>query len=185
MRVAAAFRAVVVSRMPDGRSGPQYVLSYRSTNAATGAVTKVTVRVGNLVAATGYDVQLKTLRVNGAAVAVPAPVNPPAQPVLATNASKTVAAKYTKDLAAYNTFWKNYYAAPVQLSLRGGWNVVTGDLDGTGAMRSLLVYGDVTGPDLNLSSADSAQLRRLNDTAGAAADPWKPGHWSAAPQKRG
>ncbi len=167
----------------DGRSGPQYGLSYRSTNAATGAVTNVTVRVGNLVNAPGYNVQLKTLRVNGAAVAVPAPVNPPAQPVLPANATRAVAAKYAKDLAAFNTFWKNSYATPVPLSLRAGWNVVTGDLDGTGAMRSLLIYGDVTGPDLNLSGADTSQLRRLNDTAGAAADPWKPGHWSAAPQK--
>ena len=158
------------------------MLAYRSTNAASGAVTSVTVRVGNLVNAPGYDVQLTTLRVNGAAVAVPAPANPPAQPVLAANASKAVAARYAKDLAAFNSFWKTYYASPVPLSLRPGWNVVTGDLDGTGAMRSLLVYGDATPPDLNLSGADSSQLRRLSDAAGAT-DPWKPGHWAATPQK--
>jgi hypothetical protein len=81
---------------------------------------------------------------------------PPALPVLAANASKTVAATYAKDLAAYNTFWKNYYAAPIQLPLPAGWNVVTGDFDGSGAMRSLRVSGDVTGPDLKLSGADSA-----------------------------
>lgn len=178
---ASYTRAIDAS--PDGRSSPQYVLSYRSTSAASGAVTTITVRVGNLVNAPGYDVQLKTLRVNGAAVAVPVPVHPPALPVLPANATKTVAAAFARELAAYNTFWKNYHATPVQLSLRAGWNVVTGDLDGTGAMRSLLVYGDVTGPDLNLSGADSAQVRRLNDSAGAAADPWRPGHWSAAPQK--
>jgi len=178
---AAYTRAIDTSA--NGRSSPQYALSYRSTDATTGTVTNVTVRVGNLVNAAGYAVQIKTLRVNGVAVTAPAPVNPPAQPVATDNPTKAVAKKYAQDLAAYNTFWKNYYASPVLLSLRAGWNVITGDFDGTGALRTLLIYGDVAAPDINLTGPDSSQLRRLADPAGTAADPWQPGRWNAAPQK--
>ncbi len=56
--------------------------------------------------------------------------------------------------------------------------MVTGDLDGTGNMRTQLIYGDTIAPDLNLTSPDKNQLRRLS----TASNPWKPGTWESTPQ---
>ena len=66
-------------------------------------------------------------------------------------------------------------SAPVKLSLREGWNVVTGDLDGTGNLRTVLIYGDITPPDLRLTAPDAYQVRRLTTSA----DPWTPGTWDS------
>ncbi len=177
----------------DGHSSPQYVFSYRyaqPTDKGVDVTVNVTVKVGNFVPTSGYAVQIKTLTVNGVAVTVPQPINAPALPVKPVPPTGTLTPqqlkefkaatdKYNKDLAAYNTYWKNYYNAPVKLSLREGWNIVTGDLDGTGNMRTQLIYGDTIAPDLNLTSPDTNQLRRLTK----ATDPWKPGVWDSTPQK--
>ena len=56
--------------------------------------------------------------------------------------------------------------------------MVTDDLDGTGNMRTQLIYGDTIAPDLTISSPDKNQLRRLT----TADDHWKPGKWDAIPQ---
>ena len=72
-------------------------------------------------------------------------------------------------------YWTNYYNTPVKLSLREGWNVVTGDLDGTGNLRTVLIYGDITPPDLRLTAPDAYQVRRLTTSA----DPWTPGTWDS------
>src|SRR4030095_16057228 len=100
-----------------------------------------------------------------------------------TKANTAATNKYNSDLKAYNTYWSTYYNTPVKLSLREGWNFVTGDLDGTKAadgtpnMRTQLIYGDTIAPDLNLTSPDQYQLRRLT----TAANPWTPGTWDATP----
>ena len=88
-------------------------------------------------------------------------------------------AQYNADVANFNTYWKNYYNLPVKLSLRSGWNVVTGDLEGTGTMRTQLIYGDRQSPDLNLTSPDKNQLRRLTTDP---TNPWGPGKWDASSQ---
>jgi hypothetical protein len=190
---------------PTGQN-PQYIFSYRFARPnATGEPTNVnvTVKVGNFVPASGYVVQLTTLTVNGVPVTVPQPVNPPTKPVapalqplivapaggtltsaqISTNYTITksntaLTNKYLSDLKAYNTYWSTYYNTPVKLSLREGWNIVTGDLDGTGQMRTQLIYGDTIAPDLNLTAPDKYQLRRLT----TAANPWTPGTWDSTPQ---
>jgi hypothetical protein len=153
--------------------------------------------------AAAFPVQLKTLTVNGTPVTIPPPVNPlarPTPPVMqpllealpgtkltsaqkaantATTKANTAATnKYNSELKAYNTYWTNYYNSSVKLSLREGWNVVTGDLGGDGKLRTQLIYGDTIAPDLNLTTPDKYQLRRLTTSA----DPWTPGTWDAAPQ---
>lgn len=171
---------------------PQYVFSYRFAKPTVGeetSISTVTVRVGNFVPASGYALQLTTLKVNGLLVNVPQPVNPPVRPtppVLLTGeltanqiaANKSAMDKYNRELASFNTYWTNYYNTPVKLSLREGWNVVTGDLDGTGGMRTQLIYGDTIAPDLNLTSTNKDQLRRLTNST----NPWKPGTWDSNPQ---
>lgn len=153
--------------------------------------------------AAAYPVQLTTLTVNGVKATIPAPVNPPVlpsppvlQPLIVatpgttlTSAQKTAnnnttkantaaTTKYNTDLKAYNAYWSSYYNTPVKLSLREGWNIVSGDLDGTGKSRSQLIYGDSIAPDLNLTAPDKFQLRRLT----TAANPWTPGTWDSTPQ---
>ena len=189
-----------IDRSPDGHSSPQYVFSYRfaspptaGSNVTADVMTNVTVKIGNFVPASGYAVQIKTLMVNGVPVTIPQPVIPPTLPVPPVPptgtptkeqaaAYKTATDKYNKDLASYNTYWKNYYNTPVKLSLREGWNVVTGDLDSTGKMRSQLIYGDTQTPDLNLTSPDKNQLRRLTTVTPTKTNPWTPGTWDAAAQ---
>src|SRR5262249_49038247 len=51
--------------------------------------------------------------------------------------------------------------------------------DGTGKLRTQLIYGDVTAPELNLTQPDPAQLRRLSTNP---ANPWGPGTWDQTPQ---
>lgn len=177
----------------NGQSNPQYVFSYRYSkpNATSDGSTTVNVslKIGNFVPASTFPVQLKTLNVNSIPVTIPPPVNPlsqPVQPVLLTGtltsaqnaANKAATDKFNKDLAAYNTYWKNYFNTPIKLSLREGWNMVTGDLDGTGNMRTQLIYGDTIAPDLTITSPDKSQLRRLT----TADDHWKPGKWDATAQ---
>lgn len=173
-------------------TNPQYIFSYRFARPTVGEATSnttLTVKVGNFVPASGYAVQLTTLKINGFPVNVPQPLNPPVRPtppVLLTGVltSKQIAAnksamdKYNRELASFNAYWANYYNTPVKLSLREGWNVVTGDLDGTGKMRTQLIYGDTIAPDLNLSSPNKDQLRRLTNST----NPWKPGAWDSNPQ---
>ena len=180
-------------RSETGQSSPQYVFSYRFSkpNETGDGSTNVSVslKIGNFVPASGYPVQLTTVMVNNITVTIPAPVSPPVKPVpptlltgALTTAQKAANAaatdKYNRELAGYNTYWKNYYNTPVKLSLREGWNMVTGDLDGTGNMRTQLIYGDTIAPDLNLTSPDKNQLRRLS----TASNPWKPGTWESTPQ---
>lgn len=191
---------------PTGTS-PAYTFSYRYAKP-DGTNVSVTVKVGNFIPASGYAVQLTTLAVNGVPVTIPA-ANSPAKPepptatplivaapgttltsaqILAnSNIKKANAAavtKYNADLKAYNLYWTTYYNTPVKLSLREGWNVVTGDLDGVKAadgsptLRTQLIYGDTIAPDLVLNSPDQYQLRRLT----TAANPWTPGAWDATPQ---
>ena len=45
-------------------------------------------------------------------------------------------------------------------------------------MRTQLIYGDNTAPDLNLTAPDPFQLRRLT----TAANPWTPGMWDSTTQ---
>src|SRR5262245_48370503 len=195
---------------------PQYIFSYRFAKPnPTGEPTNVyvTVKVGSFGPAAGFPdapynaaafpVRLTTLTVNGTAVTIPQPVNPPTLPTPPTlqplivappggtltaeqktanynisKANSAATAKYNSDLKAYNTYWTNYYNSPVKLSLREGWNIVSGDLDGTGKSRTQLIYGDITPPDLNLTAPDQFQLRRLT----TAADPWTPGTWDSTSQ---
>lgn len=163
-----------VDLSPD-QSSPQYIFGYKFANplAATGTTT-LTVKIGNFIRASGYAVQLTTLTVNGTPVTIPAPTPPPAPPAGATTLQL---ANYAK---ANATYWKNYYNTAVKLSLREGWNVVTGDLDGTGNLRTQLIYGDITGPELKLTSPDKYQLRRLSTDP---TNPWAPGTWDQSPQE--
>ncbi len=176
-----------------GQGSPQYAFNYRFSkpNEVGDGSTNVNVSVkfGNFKPASNYPVQLTTLKVNNIPVTIPEPVNPPSKPnppVLLTGtltaaqvaANKAATDKYNKDLASYNTYWKNYYNTPVKLSLREGWNIVTGDLDGTGNMRTQLIYGDTIAPDLNITSPDKVQVRRLSTQS----DPWKAGTWDSGSQ---
>lgn len=140
-----------------GQNDPQYVFSYRYAKAAPATgYASFTVQIGNFIPASGFANQLTTLQVNGVPVVIP-----------------TVPAGLTvKQLA-------EFYKTPVKLSLRQGWNLVTGDLDGTGKARTQLIYGDVTPPDLNLTSPDKYQLRRLSTTT---ASPWAPGVRDSTPE---
>jgi hypothetical protein len=155
-------------------SNPQYVFSYRFANPASSTgYTNLTVLIGNLVPASGFATQISTLTVNGIPVTIPPAPTPPASPATATQ------------LAQYATALKNYYKTPLKLSLREGWNLVTGNLDGTtnpdGSphLRTQLIYGDITPPELNLTQPDPYQLRRLSTNA---ANPWGPGTWDQTPQ---
>jgi hypothetical protein len=145
-------------------SSPQYVFSYRYANPAssTGS-TSVTLQVGNFIPASGFTPQLTTLTVNGVAVTIPPQPAPPA------NATAT----------QLKTLMTNYYKTQLKLSLRPGWNLVTGNLDGTNNLRTQLIYGDMTPPELNLTQPDPAQLRRLSTNP---ANVWGPGTWDQTPQ---
>jgi hypothetical protein len=156
-----------------GQNSPLYTFSYKFANpASTTGYTNVTVRIGNFVPASGYAVQLKVLKVNGVAVTIPPP-NPPAAPL--PGATSRQVATYQRNLTNY---WRTYYNTPVKLSLRTGWNLVSGDFDGTGNIRSQLIYGDTTRPELNLTSPDRYQLRRLSTDSD---NPWAPGAWDQTP----
>jgi len=182
-----------IDRSTNGLSSPQYTFNFRFAKpAASGdgtALVNVVLAIGNFVPASDFAVQLTSLKVNNVPVVIPGPVNPPSPPVppvlLTGNltaaqiaANKAATDKYNKELSSYNAYWKNYYNTPVKLSLREGWNVLTGDLDGTGKMRSQLIYGDTIAPDLNITSPDKYQIRRLSNSN----DPWAPGNWDVSPQ---
>ena len=171
-----------------GNAIPQYAFSYRYARSApaTGFANQ-TIQIGNLVGASGYKpIQLT---VNGNAVTYPAPN--PTPPVLGAKSGNKTVTQAMVD-AYMTSYLNNYYKQVVKLPLHSGWNLVTGTLDdtidpktGLPNNRTQLIYGDVAPPDLNLTSPDLYQLRRLSTVTaadGTVTSAWNPGPWDRSEQ---
>lgn len=118
-----------------------YGFSFRTAkDSANSGYDSITLKKGNLDGATGYK-QLD-LTVNG--VPVPKVTVTPGMTTAQTNSFNSTA---------------------VKLPIRKGWNLITGNLDSSGKPRTLLVYGDTSSPDLNLTTPDPYQLRRQTTDA--------------------
>jgi hypothetical protein len=131
-----------------------YQYSFRSAkDAANSAYDNFTLKNGNLDGASGYK-QLD-LTVNG----VPVP-------------KVTVPSGLT---ASQITTFNN---TVVKLPIRKGWNLISGNLDSSGKARSLMVYGDTQGPDLNLTTPDPYQLRRQTTDANGVVNGYNNGVWT-------
>ena len=131
-----------------------YGFSYRIAKDSNNSSYDIyTLKKGNLDNAIGYK-QLNLL-VNGV------PVN-------------RLTAPSTGTTSQINTF--NNTA--VKLPLRKGWNLVSGNMDGTGKSRTIMVYGDVQGPDLYLTTPDPYQLRRQTTDATGVVNGFNNGIWT-------
>lgn len=125
-----------------------YNVAFREKDA-TGDINTL-LKKGNFLNATGY--KQFSVTVNG----VPFTVQPPATGVNATN----------------------YYGQKVAIPIRAGWNLISGNLDNTGANRTLLVYGDITNPNINVTSPDPYQLRRATVDATGQSNGYNNGLWT-------
>jgi hypothetical protein len=158
-----------VTSGPDvtGTPAASYVFSYRLANAAPATSnTNVTVKVGNFYPASGFTFQLSTITVNGTPVPIPpVPTRPPG----------ITDSQWAAQL-------RTFYNTTLKLPLREGWNLVSGNLDGTPStnVRTQLIYGDILPPDLNATTPDQYALRRLSTNAASApGGVWAPGHWDS------
>ena len=131
-----------------------YTFGYRAAKDANNSgYDNITLKNGNLDGASGYK-QLN-LTVNGVAV-----------PNVTAPTTGT-----TKQIAAFNN-------TTVKLPLRKGWNLISGNLDTTGKPRTLMVYGDVQAPDLNLTTPDVFQLRRQTTDSNGVVNGFNNGTWT-------
>jgi len=131
-----------------------YQYSFRTAkDAANSAYDNFTLKNGNLDGASGYK-QLD-LTVNGVPV-----------PKVTVPSGLT-----TSQVTTFNN-------TVVKLPIRKGWNLISGNLDASGKARSVMVYGDTQGPDLNLTTPDPYQLRRQTTDVNGAVNGYDNGVWT-------